>query len=173
MICEQCGKKEATVHWTEVVNNAVHKTHLCAACAAAKGLDVNNPDAFTNVLLGLSPQGAPGRERPLSCPMCRMRMADFKKTSRLGCQACYEAFAEELKPLLEAMHKGGSHVGKKPSHAACRPEALMSPALLRKKLEELITAENYEEAATLRDLIRRCEGREKPLFPQAGKDKKK
>lgn len=165
MMCETCGKKVATVHWTEMVNNAVRKMHLCEACAAAKGLDVNNPAAFSDVILGLGAQKAPeAKERDVACALCHMRISDFKKTSRLGCQACYETFAEELKPLLEAMHKGNRHVGKTPANSPAKTEALPSPDLLRRKLELAIAAEQYEEAAGLRDQIRQCA--EKPLSPR-------
>jgi protein arginine kinase activator len=86
-----------------------------------------------------------------------MRIADFKKTSRLGCQACYETFADELKPLLEAMHKGNQHVGKVPAHkeaqGAAKAGLLPSLAGLRQKLEAAIAAEQYEAAASLRDQI--------------------
>jgi protein arginine kinase activator len=152
----------ATVHWTEMVNGAVKKMHLCEACAAAKGLDVNNPAAFSNVLLGMGAQKASTtKERDAACPLCHMRISDFKKTSRLGCQACYEAFAGELKPLLEAMHKGNQHVGKVPAHNQAAGEAAgagLQPSLdvLRRKLEMAIAAEHYEEAAGLRDQIRQC-----------------
>lgn len=160
MMCEVCGKKMATVHWTEMVNDAVKKMHLCEACAADKGLDVNNPAAFSDIMLGLGAQKEPeAKERDVACPLCHMRIADFKKTSRLGCQACYETFADELKPLLAAMHKGNQHVGKVPTHIKPRQDALKavlppSPAILRQKLEAAIAAEQYEEAASLRDQIR-------------------
>jgi protein arginine kinase activator len=166
MMCEVCGKKTATVHWTEMVNAVVKKMHLCEACAAAKGLDVNNPAAFSDVMLGLGAQKeSAAQERDVACPLCHMRIADFKKTSRLGCQACYETFAEELKPLLEAMHKGSQHIGKVPAHkavktadkGAAKAGLLPSLALLRQKLEAAIAAEQYEEAAGLRDQIRRIE----------------
>jgi len=158
MMCETCGKKMATVHWTEMVNDAVKKMHFCESCAAAKGLDVNNPAAFSDVMLGLGAQKEPAaKERDVACALCHMRISDFKKTSRLGCQACYDTFAEELKPLLEAMHKGNQHVGKVPAHQEAKGTAkaglLPSLAVLRQKLEGAIAAEQYEEAAGLRDQI--------------------
>jgi len=161
MMCETCGKKIATVHWTEMVNDVVRKMHLCEACAAAKGLDVNNPAAFSDVMLGLGAQKASAaKERDVACALCHMRLSDFKKTSRLGCQACYDTFAGELKPLLEAMQKGGQHVGKVPANQEVRAEAKAglrpSLAVLRQQLEAAIAAEHYEEAAGLRDQIQQC-----------------
>jgi len=176
MMCETCGKKMATVHWTEMVNDVVKKMHLCEACAAAKGLDVNNPAAFSDVMLGLGAQKEPAaKERDVVCALCHMRIADFKKTSRLGCQACYETFADELKPLLEAMHKGSQHVGKVPTHKAakCAAKADLpsSPAVLRQKLEAAIAAEQYEEAASLRDQIRQIAEKVPVARPRPAKEK--
>ena len=175
-MCETCGKKVATVHWTEMVNDAVKKMHLCEACAAAKGLDINNPAAFPDVLFGLGPQKEPAtKEQDIACPLCHMRISDFKKTSRLGCQACYDTFADELKPLLAAMHKGNQHVGKVPAHKKAKTEAkvglLPSPAVLRRKLETAIAAEQYEEAACLRDQIRKCVEKVPAVRPQSAMEK--
>ena len=36
MICDVCGKKEATVHLTEIVNDKMTKLHLCEECATEK-----------------------------------------------------------------------------------------------------------------------------------------
>ena len=176
MMCEACGKKMATVHWTEMVNDVVKKMHLCEACAAAKGLDVNNPAAFSDVMLGLGAQKEPAaKERDAVCPLCHMRIADFKKTSRLGCQACYETFAEELKPLLEAMQKGNQHVGKVPAlkdgKGADKIGLLPPLAILRQKLEAAITAEQYEEAASLRDQIRQAVEKAPATRPRSPKEK--
>jgi len=176
MMCETCGKKMATVHWTEMVNDAVKKMHLCEACAAAKGLDVNNPAAFSDVMLGLGAHKEPvAKERNVVCALCHMRIADFKKTSRLGCQACYETFAEELKPLLAAMHKGNQHVGKVPAHKEAKGAAKAglppSMAILRQKLEEAIAAEQYEEAASLRDQIRQITEKGSAAHPRQAKEK--
>ncbi|MDO9543304.1 MAG: UvrB/UvrC motif-containing protein [Kiritimatiellia bacterium] len=158
MLCKICGKKEATVHLTQMLNDEVRKMHLCEQCAEASGIDMDAPTSVTNFLLGL---GAPKNSAPgtagRTCPQCRMRFADFKKASRLGCQNCYVTFAEELEPLLNGMQKGARHMGKKPVHYASAVNVFPSPASLKKALEEAVASENYEEAARLRDQIRAAE----------------
>lgn len=158
MMCEMCGNKQATTFLTLVVNEQVKKMHLCEACAAASGLDGAHPISITDVLLGLG-----GKKNTVSaeasrksCPQCHMRLTDFKKTSRLGCPACYETFADELAPLLESMQKGREHVGKKPSRMAAEEPALARLSALKESLNAAVRAENYEEAARLRDRIRDC-----------------
>ncbi len=169
--CEQCGKHPATVHWTEMVNSAVRKLHLCEACAAAKGLDVNNPAAFSKLLLGLGPAPSErARKQDEACPECHLRASDFKKTSRLGCAACYTRFAADLAPLLASMHKGTRHAGKVPSKVRVPAGPPPSLASLRQALEAAVAAEQYEDAARLRDQIRRLTEREAapPGSPAAG-----
>ena len=39
MLCDHCGKNEAEVHLTQIVDNEMTTVHLCPACAAEKGLD--------------------------------------------------------------------------------------------------------------------------------------
>ena len=34
MLCENCKEREATVHFTEIMNGRVQKHHLCKECAA-------------------------------------------------------------------------------------------------------------------------------------------
>jgi len=74
----------------------------------------------------------------------------LQKRSRVGCPEWYEAFAEELTPLVEAMHKGVQHVGKVPAGARVSAEI----AALERKLEQAVAAQRFEEAARLRDLVR-------------------
>lgn len=158
MLCQICGKKQATVHLTQMLNNEVRKLHLCEQCAAASGMDMDAPESMSSFLLGL---GAPKKTTPetagRTCPRCRMRFSDFKKSSRLGCQNCYVTFAEALEPLLHGMQKGERHVGKKPVHCAGAVNVFPSLSLSKKALEEAVAAENYEEAARIRDQIREAE----------------
>src|SRR5579862_2753014 len=151
MQCSICKEKPATVHLTQIVGEKMQKLDLCEECAKAKG--VNDPAGFAlaDLMLGLGAaqeieQAAGGAE--LRCSRCGFTQADFKKSGRLGCPECYKTFSEGLGGLLKTMHKGTRHVGKAPGENADRLKAL------QKKLEKAIGAENFEEAAQLRDEIR-------------------
>lgn len=170
MLCQVCGKIEATVHLTQMLNDEVRKMHLCEQCAAASGIDMDAPASVTNFLLGLGASDKPLSETAgRACPQCQMRFSDFKKASRLGCQNCYVAFAEELEPLLHGMQKGERHAGKKPVHYAGAVNVLPSSASLKKALEEAVASENYEEAARIRDQIRAAETNKSPQRTAATK----
>lgn len=157
MLCELCKEREATVHLTQVIDSAVKKLHLCEACAGKNGVDLQGPLSISDILLGLGVQKEPagaGSER--SCPRCHMRRTDFKKTGRFGCAECYTAFAEELPPLLKAMHRADRHTGKIPQRESARVQASAELAALQQQMEKAISGEKFEEAARLRDSIQAC-----------------
>jgi protein arginine kinase activator len=156
MLCECCQKNDATIHVTQLVNNQSRELHLCEGCAEESGMNVQNVMSIPEILFGLgaSETKEEGQASTTSCAHCHMRGCDFKKTARLGCPHCYEAFAEELGPMLAAMHKGVKHIGKIPEYLK---QSLEKNALcedLQRKLEGAIRDEKYEEAALLRDRIR-------------------
>jgi protein arginine kinase activator len=161
MICEMCKNQDATVHLTQVIDGSIKKLHLCEQCAQQNGFDMQGPISITDILLGMGPKReetvAASSER--SCPRCHMRRTDFKKSGRFGCSACYEAFADDLPPLLRAMHRNDRHIGKIPATEAVRVNAVKELASLQEQLEHAIAGENYEEAASIRDLISACRQR--------------
>jgi len=161
MLCEYCQQNEATIHLTQMVNNQSRELHLCEGCAEESGMNVQNVMSIPEILFGLGASGAVSKENgqpsTKSCPHCHMRDCDFKKTSRLGCPRCYEAFAEELGPMLAAMHKGTQHVGKIPDYLRKNLEKSSRCGDLQRALEKAIRDEKYEEAALLRDRIREAE----------------
>ena len=95
-----------------------------------------------------------GGGEEIKCPNCGFTQADFKKAGRLGCSHCYNTFAEGLEGLLKSMHKGTKHVGKTP--LALRQSRDLTDRLkhLQKKLDKAVTAEDFEQAASLRDEIK-------------------
>ena len=158
MFCDVCKTKEATVFLTQIVEGKMQKVNLCETCSKEKG--VNDPTGFAlaDLLLGLgaaheienSPAG-------IRCPVCGFSQNDLKKTGRLGCSACYDAFAEGLSGMLKNMHRGIVHTGKVPAKLAVARRRKHELAELEASLASAITREHFEEAATLRDKIRRLE----------------
>ena len=175
LTCKFCSKP-ATVHFTQIVNNKVHKVDLCESCAQAKGItdpaglsEILIKGASTSLALGLEDQSAPGAPASpaaaatppasaavpsgLRCDKCGFTQADFKKYGRMGCPHCYEVLAPVLAPMLEAMHKGPTHTGKVPRHAAARKTYHDRISQLELALAAAVKAERYEDAARFRDEI--------------------
>jgi protein arginine kinase activator len=159
MICSVCQKNEAKVHVTQIVDDKVQKVDLCEECSKAKGMTDPKGFSLADLLLGLgaSQEAEPRASKPgeVCCPGCGLTQSEFKKAGgRFGCPQCYTAFAEELPAMLRTMHKGLRHVGKVPQ--ALRPRRDPADLLksLNRRLEKAVQAENFEEAAQLRDAIR-------------------
>ena len=161
MQCSVCKEKPATVFLTHIENDKMHKVNLCEDCAKTKG--VNDPSGFAlaDIMLGLGAaqevEQAVGTD--LKCPRCGFSQADFKKSGRLGCPECYKTFAEGLGGLLKTMHKGTRHTGKAPEALRVSRENSDRLKTLQKKLNKAIESENFEEAALLRDELKKINER--------------
>jgi protein arginine kinase activator len=151
MQCEACQLNPATVLVKQVQDGKALELHLCADCAAAKGITAHSPLSLTDFLFGIEKAEGPRPEpkKQKACTNCHMRAGDFQKISRLGCSRCYVTFAEELKPILADMHRGTRHVGKVPQRHAAAAEI----SELRRRLELAVGAQDFEQAAQLRDRI--------------------
>lgn len=158
MKCEVCHQEEATVHLTQVVNGEVKKVHLCEGCAKDSGVQFGVPSSISDILMGVGQQVQSTRRATSQvCPVCGMNRAEFKKTGRLGCETCYEAFEADLKPLLRAMHHADRHQGKVPAHLSRTLVREKEMADLQQQLDDAIRDERFEEAASLRDRIRKLQ----------------
>jgi len=154
MVCEICKEKEASVHLKQICNGQMKEMRICEQCARENGFDAQSPLAMTDFLFGLGASPAePPAETERVCGVCHMRSCDFRKTSRLGCAHCYEAFRPELAPMIESMHHGLRHTGKVPAGEAAGLEA----AALRDALETAVHEQRFEDAAVLRDRLRACD----------------
>ena len=161
MICSQCQERDAVVHPTQIVENAVTQVHLCEQCAAERGIE-------TNVSLPKHPLGdflqaaqQQAHQHPgdaARCSYCGTSLADFRASGRLGCARCYGAFEQSLKDLLRRVHGSATHVGRR--YAGADAPALDRTATLtelRGRLADAIKSEEFELAASLRDQIRTME----------------
>jgi protein arginine kinase activator len=170
MICSLCNSQEAQIHLTEIVNDQMVEVHLCENCAAEKGTDFKTHFNVTDILAGLIDTGKPSkvssRKTVLRCHECGMTYEEFGKTGRLGCAACYEAFAKMLLPLIKRVQRSTQHIGKRPASSAAAPTTSADLKKLRDKLRRCVQDEEFEEAAKLRDEI-------KQLLEEKNKKRKK
>ncbi len=163
MQCDFC-KNKATVFLKQLVDGEMKKMRLCEDCAREKG--VTDPTAFSlaDTLLGDGDLEEAGKiiggpdDGGLICPVCGFSFSKFQQVGRLGCSECYGTFRDEIQKRLESMHKGVVHVGRVPEGLLEAHERQQRLEQLRGRLEQAIAAENYEEAAGLRDEIQEIEG---------------
>lgn len=159
MLCDICKKNEATVHLTQIIDNKMLKVDLCEVCSKTKGIQETTGFSLADLQVGLGAGDEIAGEANVKCPVCGFTQADFKKTGRLGCSACWETFAQGLSPLLKAMHKSERHVGKVPGKAAHTLVITEQIKDLSGELEKAVRSEKYEDAAHIRDQIRELESK--------------
>ncbi|NDC80795.1 MAG: excinuclease ABC subunit B [Verrucomicrobia bacterium] len=132
---------------TTVVGGDLKKIDLCEDCARNSG--AIHPAGFlaADLILQEAVQiAAPGTA---ACPACGYTLETLQKTGRLGCGVCYENFFSALQAALVESQRDVVHRGKRPARKkATRQE-------LEKEMQFHVERENYEEAARLRDRIRR------------------
>ena len=156
MKCDLCDK-EAVVHMTQLVNGEMKEFHLCEEHALEQGIDMNSPISITDILMGLgqTEKMSIASDLTLSCPRCGMAREEFRKTGRLGCPDCYQTFMAELAAAVKAMHHGTQHVGKIPEREGAQTRIQSKIARLQKDLELAVAREEFEQAAEIRDQIKR------------------
>jgi len=170
MVCDECKKNEATIHFTQILNNKITKFNLCQDCAKEKGIVLPSLDealfegphlALASLLAGLSDIGATyAIEKPRAvrkCPNCKATYDDFRNSGRLGCSQCYLTFKSELLPLLRRLHGSVQHTGRVPIKKVGVGEKAKEMMELRRELQNAIEKEEYERAAVIRDKIKELE----------------
>ncbi|AUS07599.1 hypothetical protein C1X05_01145 [Laceyella sacchari] len=161
MLCPECGKRPATLHYTKIVNGEKTEFHLCEVCAQEKGEVMPGFEhgfSFHQLLSGLlnfnsSPQEA-YKPQTLRCNTCGLTYNQFSKIGRFGCGDCYKTFRERLDPLLRRVHGHSTHRGKIPERAQGELKLKKELEQLKAELAAKIETEEFEEAARLRDQIR-------------------
>jgi len=163
MICDICQKNNASVHLTEIINDKVIEMHICQACAAAKALKFKDQLSISNLLGGFIDKERATGGKAVFCGVCGLTYADFKKYGRFGCANCYTIFKNQLVALLKSIHGSTRYMGKTPAGSVLpAPQAGKIPLSARikearAKLLRAVELENYEEAARLRDEIKKME----------------
>lgn len=162
MLCDVCREHDASVHLTKVVEGEVTLEHLCAKCAAERGIEttVTTPpkNMLGEFLHAVQQQTSSGQVDGIRCSFCSMSLKDFRATGRLGCARCYATFEASLRDLLRKVHGSAQHVGRR--YMPPVPELMERVSTvgeLRDRLRRAIDNEEFELAASLRDKIKGLE----------------
>ncbi len=161
MSCDQCREREAVIHLTQIVNEAVTTLHLCERCAADKG--VESPSTVVKTPLGSFlaamgdnlPETVAAPRSGETCGRCGGSLQDFRESGRLGCPECYRSFEVPLRDLLRRLHGSTHHVGERyTEHGSAPADGRVESTQLREQLRLAVETENFELAAELRDRLR-------------------
>lgn len=187
MLCQNCGKNEANVRYMQVINGVKKEMALCEKCSKELGIgvehfDFNMPINLSSFLGEFLQESEPNflqemmPQKSLTCEECNMSYDDFINTGKFGCSNCYEIFSDRIDPLLKNLHGSNRHVGRgipvskneeKISTNKTKQEHVGGDSLkstqntkldeLKNNLKIAIQEERYEDAAKIRDEIKKIE----------------
>lgn len=162
MLCQNCKLKEATSHIHSVVNGVVTDMYLCHDCAAELNQSFAHDDIFGLLTSFLKSNSADPHQK-ITCECCGASFDEISKNGRVGCGNCYKTFIRQLEPALIRLHGRSSHVGKRVGISennasdvtATEDKEVSRVDELKARLKEAIEKEEYEQAAYLRDEIKK------------------
>lgn len=175
MICENCTKREATIHFTEIIKNVRSEYHLCEICAKDIRLNLklqNCSNSMQEILSFLDNENI-NKTNDINCMNCGLTLTELKNEKKLGCPICYNYFHSSLESVISYYHKETRHKGKIPNNYVNIKRNIEENELailkdnqieldnnienLKEKLESAVIEERYEDAAILRDLVKELE----------------
>ena len=168
MLCQNCGKNEATTHIKQIVNGDMAESHLCSNCAAHlgysdvfSGFGLNLSEIFGGLLGDMMPTLSAGKSH--RCAKCGAAFDDIVREGKVGCAECYRTFYDKLLPSIQRIHGKIRHSGKASTAA---PEKVKEETLeekiekLQLEMNKAVEQQEFETAAKIRDEIKALKGGE-------------
>lgn len=175
-MCQNCGKNEVTFRYTQVINGVKKEMNLCDKCARELGLkdiNFNMPISFSNFLGDFFSDYTDNllpsfmSTQALKCKTCGTTFDDFINSGEFGCNNCYDVFEDRIFPILKSLQGANRHIGrgyKKVNNLVekniennksqdTKTENRLEK--LHRDLQEAIKDERYEDAAKIRDQIKK------------------
>lgn len=194
MLCDNCGKREASIRYSENINGKKKELNLCEECSHKLGInhmDFSMPIDFSSFFGEFMEDfGTPefmsmpifNEIKALKCDSCGYTFQDIANTGKLGCGNCYEVFEDRLDPIIRRIQGANRHVGrmgkiidhkidkKMENQTSSKKEDLNSKTVqtskenelekLQEQLKQAIKEEKYEDAAKIRDEIKKRQNKE-------------
>lgn len=139
--CDFCGRPAATF-LQHVVDGEIKTLSICGDCMKKNGISIHEPES---ILKAFDMEKGYNREELQAQCVCGTT-GEVAANGLAGCELCYTRFRN----LLEAVYGVDSGEPKMPVPGT-------ETERLQAQLEMAVEQERYEEAAALRDAIRRLE----------------
>lgn len=183
MKCENCGRNEANVKYTQIINGEKKQMFLCEECSQKMGISdihFNMPINFNSFLKDFFDDmsersflpSISGENPKVQCSKCGLTWDDFLHNGTFGCPSCYDEFERSIDPILRSLQGATSHVGRlgevksqndiktnldDRNEENTEKKELNKIEKLKDDLKQAIKDERYEDAAKLRDEIKSIE----------------
>lgn len=178
MLCDNCNKNEATIHYTEVINGVKKERHLCSECMQEFDGGIEGEIPFSKLIRGILSAHLNNMSQEhnpvmhICCDKCGMTYSEFTKVGKFGCGECYSVFGPLIIDNIKKIQGNATHTGKRYKRqgeksmdiSVDRDSSKMSIDIrikqLDAKLKAALKVEDYEEAARLRDEIKLLKGKD-------------
>lgn len=175
MKCDKCNN-EATVLFEQNINGKVTKQCLCEKCAQELNIDTSMKkfnEEFTDILdnmfnFNFGDYLTIDEPKKVKCSVCGNSYDDFIHKTKLSCANCYNTFKTDLDNVIKRLQASNRHIGKKylslndninkkvenkqNLNVENRQDTIEQ---LKEKLNKAIEEERYEDAAIIRDEIKK------------------
>ncbi len=146
MLCNNCGKREANVKYTETINGETRRINLCEECSKKLGIgqiDFNMPFDFTGFFDDFMEEFRMPELIPMIGDFEEARIIPVRKIARKNTENTRNR--EKIGKAID--EKINNRNAKKENNEKTKKE------ILQEKLEKAIKEERYEDAAKIRDEI--------------------
>lgn len=168
MLCQNCGKNEATTHIKQIINGDMAESHLCPDCASHlgysdmfSGFGLNLSELFGGFLGDMMPSISAGKTQ--RCEKCGSSFDEIVRSGKVGCADCYRTFYDKLLPSIQRIHGKIKHSGKVSTATPAEPKIETTEEKIKKlkaAMNDAVAKQDFESAAKIRDEIKALEGGE-------------
>lgn len=165
MLCQNCGKNEATTHLKQIINGDMAESHLCSDCASHlgysdvfSGFGLNLSEFFGSLLGDMMPSLSAGNAP--RCAKCGTAFSDIVRDGKVGCAECYRTFYDKLLPSIQRIHGKIKHSGKISQSAPADVKVETKEEKIEKlkaQMNDAVAKQEFEQAAKIRDEIKALE----------------
>lgn len=179
MKCQNCGKNNANVKYTQIINGEKKEFILCEDCAEKLGINskinFEMPMSFGSFFGEFFDEYK--SSHPLleelsnnnlqKCNKCGMTYEEFINKGKFGCDNCYTVFSNKIDGVLKNIQGANIHTGRKGKKVEGKIATNVKKSETKKqedkntelknKLNKAIKEERYEDAAKIRDEIKKLE----------------
>ena len=165
MICQICGKHNASMLVRQIIDGKAKELYLCRACAKKhhiysddKEMSLSLKAIFDGLVSKLDAhEKASDSVHPLACPDCGMPLSRVKEKKIIGCSRCFFYFRDTVLKLMQETSEDIFYAGNLPLQPETFSDTAVSLQHLEEELQKAVENEEYELAAYLRDKIKEQE----------------
>ena len=151
MLCDDCKSRPASIFFKEVNPGKIVELHLCEQCAHKRGLLMAKKLSPIEILQKMLKEKS-AKDEKIICKNCCLSLAEFKRIGRFGCSKCLSEFGPQINHLIKQIHQNDRHIGRSP--VQCNKNGF-EVFKLRAELKKALEKEEYEDAARIRDQLKK------------------